>query len=41
MIVGTLSPHVVPLGAAYRFTLNHVVELDDSLEFFPIQYETV
>jgi hypothetical protein len=36
-----LSPHVVPLGPAYRFTLNHVVELDDPLEFFPIQYEKV
>lgn len=36
-----LAPHIVPCGAAYRFMLNHVVLLDDPLEFFPIRYEMV
>lgn len=34
-----IAPHVVALGPAYRFALNHVAELDDPLEFFPIRYE--
>ncbi len=29
-----MVPHVIPLGPAYRFVLNHVAELDHPLEFF-------
>jgi len=36
-----LSPHVVALGPAYRFTLNHVAELSDPMELFDLSYETV
>jgi len=36
-----MVPHVIPLGAAYRFVLNHVAELEHPLEFFPVHYEMV
>jgi hypothetical protein len=36
-----MVPHVVPLGPAYRFVLNHVLELDDPMEIFDLQLETV
>jgi hypothetical protein len=36
-----VAPHVTNLGPAYRFALNHAVELEDPLEIFPIQIEEV
>jgi hypothetical protein len=33
------SPHLLELGAAHNFMFNHVVEIDDPLEFFTIQLE--
>lgn len=34
-----IAPHFWSLGEAYRFVLNHVVELDDPLELHSIRYE--
>jgi len=36
-----VAPHLTDLGPAYSFVLNHVVELDDPLEFFPVRFEEV
>lgn len=36
-----VAPHVLDRGPVYRFTLNHVVEVEDPLEMFPITYLTV
>ena len=36
-----MVPHVVPLGPAYRFVLNHVVMLDDPMEIFRLRTEKV
>jgi len=36
-----ISPHVTDLGQAYRFMLNHVVELDEPLELHQIQYKEI
>jgi len=36
-----VAPHVIDLGPVYRFTLNHVVEIEDPLEMFPITYREV
>ncbi len=36
-----MSPHVAPLGPAYRFTLNHVAELDDPMELFDLSFESL
>ena len=36
-----MVPHVIPLGPAYRFVLNHIVELDSPMELFDLRYETV
>ena len=33
------SPIVVENGVVYNFCLNHVIEVDDPLELFPIRYE--
>jgi hypothetical protein len=33
------SPTGISAGIVYRFCLNHVMELDDPLEIFPISYE--
>lgn len=33
------SPPDIPAGEAYEFCLNHVVEVDDPLELFPISYQ--
>lgn len=35
------SPSDMEMGPVYRFTLNHVVEVDDPCSMFPIEYETV
>lgn len=35
------SPSDVEAGPVYRFTFNHVVEVDDPCAMFPIEYETV
>lgn len=35
------SPSDIQRGAIYEFTFQHVVELDDPLEMFPIEYEVV
>ncbi|CAN5392939.1 acyclic terpene utilization AtuA family protein [soil metagenome] len=35
------SPSDIERGAIYQFTLQHVVEPDDPLKMFPIDYETV
>ncbi len=35
------SPSDIERGAIYEFTLQHVVEPDDPLQMFPIEYETV
>jgi len=35
------SPSDIERGAIYQFTLRHVVEPDDPLQMFPIEYETV
>lgn len=35
------SPHVVDLGPSYRFSLNHVVELDRPNELFDFHYEDI
>lgn len=35
------SPSDIERGAIYEFTLRHVVEPDDALQMFPIEYETV
>jgi hypothetical protein len=36
-----IAPHFWNLGEAYKFVLNHVVELDDPLELHPIRYEDI
>jgi hypothetical protein len=36
-----IAPHFWNLGEAYKFVLNHVVELDHPLELHPIRYEEV
>jgi hypothetical protein len=35
------SPSDVEVGAVYRFSIYHVLELDDPCELFPIEYEEV
>jgi hypothetical protein len=35
------SPSDIEAGPVYRFTFNHVVEVDDPCAMFPIDYETV
>ena len=35
------SPSDIERGAIYAFTMNHVVEPDDPLQMFPIEYENV
>lgn len=35
------SPSDVEVGAVYRFSIYHVLELDDPCEIFPIEYEEV
>jgi len=35
------SPSDIERGAIYQFTLQHVVEPDDPLQMFPIEYENV
>ena len=35
------SPSDVEIGPVYRFSVYHVAELDDPVEPFPIQYETL
>jgi hypothetical protein len=35
------SPAHIDRGAAYRFNVNHVVEIEDPLEMFPIEYINV
>jgi hypothetical protein len=35
------SPSDVEVGAVYRFSIYHVLELDDPCEIFPIDYEEV
>jgi hypothetical protein len=36
-----VAPHVTPLGPVYSFVLNHVMELDDPCEIFPLTLEEV
>lgn len=36
-----LSDEVLPARAAYRWTMNHVIEVDDPLELFRTEYERV
>lgn len=36
-----MSDEVLPARAAYRWTLNHIIEVDDPLELFRTEYETV
>jgi hypothetical protein len=35
------SPSDIEVGPVYRFSIYHVAELDDPLEPFPIQYESL
>jgi hypothetical protein len=35
------SPSDIERGAIYEFTLRHVVEPDDPLQMFPIEYDRV
>ena len=35
------SPSDIPVGPVYRFSIYHVLELDDPREIFPISYEEV
>lgn len=35
------SPSDVEVGAVYRFSIYHVLELDDPTAIFPIEYEEV
>ena len=35
------SPSDIERGALYEFSIRHVVEPDNPLEMFPIEYETV
>ena len=35
------SPSDIERGAIYQFSLRHVVEPDDPLEMFPIEYEDI
>ena len=32
------SPQDIPFGEVYRFCLNHVLEIDNPTEIFPIKY---
>lgn len=36
-----IAPHFWNLGEAYKFVLNHVVELENPLELHPIRYEEI
>jgi hypothetical protein len=33
------NPHIIDRGQVHRFNVNHVVEIDDPLEMFPIELE--
>jgi hypothetical protein len=35
------SPSDIPVGPVYRFSIHHVLELDDPCEIFPITYEEI
>jgi hypothetical protein len=35
------SPSDIPVGPVYRFSIHHVLELDDPSEIFPITYEQI
>ena len=35
------SPSDIERGPVYKFSLQHVVEIDDPLRMFPIEYEMV
>jgi hypothetical protein len=35
------SPSDIPVGPVFRFSIYHVLELDDPREIFPISYEEV
>jgi hypothetical protein len=35
------SPSDIPVGPVYRFSIHHVLELDDPREIFPITYEEI
>jgi hypothetical protein len=35
------SPSDIERGAIYKFSLQHVVHVDDPLQMFPIEYEMV
>jgi hypothetical protein len=35
------SPSDIERGAIYQFSMRHVVEPDDPLEMFPIEYHEV
>jgi hypothetical protein len=35
------SPSDIAVGPVFRFSMSHVVEPDDPLEMFPIEYETL
>ncbi|MGW1027873.1 acyclic terpene utilization AtuA family protein [Streptomyces sp. NPDC002577] len=36
-----ISPHITPLGPAYRFALNHAVAVEDPMELFTTTFEEV
>jgi len=36
-----IAPHFWTIGEAYKFVLNHVVELENPLELHPIRYEEI
>ncbi|MCW4466940.1 DUF1446 domain-containing protein [Glutamicibacter sp. MNS18] len=35
------APHEIELGPSYSFVLNHVAELDDPMEFYPIEFKEI
>jgi hypothetical protein len=35
------SPADIERGAVYEFSMQHLVQIDDPLRMFPIDYETV
>jgi hypothetical protein len=35
------SPSDIPMGASYRFSIYHLMELEESYELFPIELEEV
>ena len=35
------SPSDIAAGPVYRFSMHHLMEIDDPLEPFPIEYESV